>query len=66
LARYTLSPRGSGEGLENKIDTVMPAIKTPIRDLYQIGATVFPGAGLELAAISGMICANGIDYWQSK
>ena len=66
LARYTLSPRGSGEGLENKIDTVMPAIKTPIRDLYQIGATVFPGAGLELAAISGMICANGIGYWQSK
>ena len=66
LARYTLSPKGTGEGFENTIETVMPSIKTPVKGLYQVGATVFPGAGLELAAISGMICAKGIRHWQPK
>jgi len=38
--------------------------KTPIRGLYLVGASTFPGGGVEDAAISGIICASDIAGWR--
>ncbi|RLA38572.1 MAG: all-trans-retinol 13,14-reductase, partial [Gammaproteobacteria bacterium] len=63
LERYNFTPGGTGEGLEDTINNVKPCFKSPIQGLYQVGNSVFPGSGMELAATSGMICANDICNW---
>lgn len=64
LERYTLTPRGSGEGIRWSTEAPLPWFKTPVEGLYLVGSSTYPGAGLELALMSGIICANDIDGWQ--
>jgi len=40
-----------------------PHFRTPIKGLYLTGASTFPGAGVESAVMSAMICANDIAGW---
>jgi all-trans-retinol 13,14-reductase len=37
--------------------------KTPIKGLYLVGASTFPGGGVEGVVISGLICAYDIMSW---
>ena len=64
LERYTLTPRGSGEGIRWSTEAPLPWFKTPVEGLYLAGCSTYPGAGAELALMSGIICANDIDGWQ--
>ncbi|MFC2030894.1 phytoene desaturase family protein [Chloroflexota bacterium] len=64
LERYTLTPRGSGEGIRWSTEAPLPWFKSPVEGLYLAGSSTYPGAGLELALMSGIICANDIDGWQ--
>jgi all-trans-retinol 13,14-reductase len=64
LERYTLTPRGSGEGIRWSSEVPLPWFKTPVEGLYLVGSSTYPGAGLELALMSGIICANDIDGWR--
>jgi len=62
--RYTLMPEGAIEAEEGSIDTKRPCFKTPIQGLYLAGASTYPGSGVELALMSGIICANDIHGWK--
>jgi len=66
LERYTLTPEGSGEGFFWSTEIERPCFKTPIRGLYLVGSSTFPGAGVELALMSGVICANDINGWKAR
>jgi all-trans-retinol 13,14-reductase len=66
LERYTLAPQGSGEGVFWSMDVPRPWFKTPVRGLYLAGSSTYPGAGLELAVMSGINCANDIDGWRER
>jgi all-trans-retinol 13,14-reductase len=63
LERYTLAPEGSGEGFFWSTEVERPCFKTPVRGLYLVGSSTFPGAGVELSLMSGVICANDINGW---
>jgi len=60
--RYTLNPRGAIYGLDQ---SERPYFKTPIKGLYLVGASTFPGGGIEAVVISGIIAANDISGWPS-
>lgn len=62
--RYNLMPEGAVYSIDQSIDVQRPFFKAPIKGLYLVGASVFPGAGVEAAIISGMICANDIFGWK--
>jgi len=64
IERYTLMPEGSLEGLEETIENRKPCFKTPVKGLYLAGSSTYPGGGIELVIMSGLICANDICKWQ--
>lgn len=61
--RYTSMPEGAIYAFDQSIETSRPYFKTPIKGLYLVGASTFPGGGIEAAVISGIICANDICNW---
>ncbi len=64
LERYTLNPKGIIYGLDQSANSPeRPYFKTPVRGLYLVGASTFPGGGIEAVAISGIISANDISGW---
>lgn len=64
--RYTLMPEGAIYAFDQSIETRRPYFKTPVRGLYLVGASTFPGGGIEAVIISGIICANDICNWKSS
>jgi all-trans-retinol 13,14-reductase len=66
IERYTLMPEGSLEGLEETIENQKPCFKTPLKGLYLAGSSTYPGGGIELVIMSGLICANDICRWKIK
>jgi len=62
--RYTLTPEGAIYSFDQSIRTKRPFFKTPIKGLYLVGASTFPGGGIEAVVISGIICANDICNWK--
>jgi len=62
--RYTLMPEGAIYAFDQSIETRRPYFKTPVRGLYLVGASTFPGGGIEAVIISGIICANDICNWK--
>ncbi len=62
--RYTSMPQGAIYAFDQSVDTKRPYFKTPIGGLYLVGASTFPGGGVEAAVISGIICANEISGWK--
>jgi len=62
--RYTLIPEGAIYSFNQSIETKRPYFKTPIKGLYLVGASTFPGGGIEATVISGIICANDICNWK--
>ncbi len=66
LERYTSMPEGAIYSFDQSMDTKRPYFKTPIRGLYLVGASTFPGGGVEGAVISGIICANDITGWRYR
>jgi len=65
LERYTLMPEGSMEGIEVTAGVERPCFKTPIKGLYLAGSSTYPGSGIELVVMSGVICANDICNWRT-
>ena len=64
--RYTLNPCGAIYGLDQSAGAPeRPYFKTPIKGLYLVGASIFPGGGIEAVVISGIIAANDISGWLS-
>lgn len=61
--RYTSMPEGAIYAFDQSIEVKRPYFKTPIRGLYLVGASTFPGGGIEAVVISGIICANDICNW---
>jgi all-trans-retinol 13,14-reductase len=66
LERYTLIPEGAIYSFDQSIDTKRPYFKAPVKGLYLVGASTFPGGGIEAVVISGTICANDINNWRHK
>jgi len=64
--RYTSMPEGAIYAFDQSIHTRRPYFKTPIKGLYLVGASVFPGGGVEAVVISGIICANDICGWRTS
>jgi len=64
--RYTSMPEGAIYAFDQSIGTKRPYFKTPIKGLYLVGASTFPGGGVEAVVISGIICANDICGWRIK
>ena len=62
--RYVSMPEGAIYAFDQSIETRRPFFKTPIKGLYLVGASTFPGAGVEAVVISGIICANDICGWK--
>ncbi|MGG6312510.1 FAD-dependent oxidoreductase [Paenibacillus macerans] len=63
--RYNLMPEGAVYSFDQSISTKRPYFKTPVKGLYLAGASVFPGAGVEPAVVSGRICAADIGEWKA-
>jgi len=61
--RYTSMPEGAIYSFDQSIGVKRPYFKTPITGLYLVGASTFPGGGIEAVIISGIICANDICNW---
>jgi phytoene dehydrogenase-like protein len=55
--RYTSSSEGAIYG--PRLGQGLP-FKSPVRNLYLVGSSTFPGAGVEAVVISAMIAANDI------
>lgn len=66
LERYLSKPEGASEGFDETIDNPKPYFKTPVRGLYLVGSSTFPGSGIELVTMSGVVCANDICSWRVK
>jgi len=66
MERYTLMPEGALYSFDQSMGVKRPYFKTPIKGLYLVGASTFPGGGIEGSTISGIICANDICSWKSK
>jgi all-trans-retinol 13,14-reductase len=62
--RYTGMPEGAIYAFDQSIGVKRPYFKTPIEGLYLVGASTFPGGGVEAVVISGIICANDIWNWK--
>jgi len=63
--RYTFMPQGAIYSFDQSIGVKRPYFKTPIKGLYLVGASTFPGGGIEAVTISGIICAYDIDDWKT-
>lgn len=61
--RYTSMPEGALYAFNQSTGVKRPYFKTPIKGLYLVGASTFPGGGIEAVVISGIICANDICNW---
>jgi all-trans-retinol 13,14-reductase len=66
MERYTLTPEGALYSFDQSIRTKRPSFKSPIKGLYLVGASTFPGGGIEGCTISGIICANDICNWSNS
>ncbi|MEM0314894.1 MAG: NAD(P)/FAD-dependent oxidoreductase, partial [Archaeoglobaceae archaeon] len=64
LERYTSMPQGAIYAFDQSIGVKRPYFKTPIKGLYLVGASTFPGGGIEAVVISGIICANDVCNWR--
>ncbi|MCS7111874.1 MAG: FAD-dependent oxidoreductase [Ignisphaera sp.] len=64
--RYTSMPEGAIYAFDQSMGVKRPYFKTPIKGLYLVGASTFPGGGIEAVTISGMICANDICGWRVR
>ena len=64
--RYTLATEGRCAGLFWSTEVKRLYFKTPLKGLYLAGSSAYPGAGLEQALMSGVICANDIDGWKAR
>jgi all-trans-retinol 13,14-reductase len=64
--RYTSMPEGAIYAFDQSIGVKRPYFKTPIKGLYLVGASTFPGGGIESVVISGIICANDICDWKLR
>lgn len=63
IQRYTLVNRGAAWGPANTVKqegAKRGNIYTPIENLYHVGQYVYPGAGIENCALSGMMAAGVI------
>jgi len=63
VERYSLASEGAIYGVDQSPDQMgdyRPYFKTPIEGLYLVGASTFPGAGVEAVVISGVIAADDI------
>jgi all-trans-retinol 13,14-reductase len=63
--RYTFMPQGAIYSFDQSIGVKRPYFKTPIKGLYLVGASTFPGGGIEAVTISGIICAYDIYGWKT-
>ena len=63
LESYTSMPEGALYGFDQSVGSRRPHFRAPIKGLYFAGASTFPGAGVESAVTSAMICANDITGW---
>ena len=62
--RYTLNPKGAIYAFDQSMNAPKrPYFKTPVKGLYLVGASTFPGAGIEAVTISGVIAANDVCRW---
>jgi all-trans-retinol 13,14-reductase len=57
-------PEGAIYSFDQSMETKRPYFKTPIKGLYLVGASTFPGGGVEGVVISGLICAHDIMNWK--
>jgi all-trans-retinol 13,14-reductase len=64
--RYTSMPEGAIYAFDQSIGVKRPYFKTPVKGLYLVGASTFPGGGIEAVVMSGIICANDICDWKLK
>ncbi|MBI5078613.1 NAD(P)/FAD-dependent oxidoreductase [Candidatus Saganbacteria bacterium] len=64
MERYVLMPEGALYSFEQSVEVERPYFKTPVKGLYLVGASTFPGGGTEGAVISGIICAQDICGWK--
>jgi len=64
LEERTAMPEGAMYGFDQSIKGRRPHFRAPIKGLYFVGASTFPGAGIESAMISASICANDIRGWK--
>jgi all-trans-retinol 13,14-reductase len=64
--RYLLCPQGAIFAIEQSVENKPVYFQTPINNLRLSGASVFPGAGIEASAISGLIAANDILDWAQR
>jgi len=64
MEKYTSMPKGALYSFDQSIGIKRPYFKTPIKGLYLVGASTFPGGGIEAVVISGIICANDILHWK--
>ncbi|MDW8035867.1 MAG: NAD(P)/FAD-dependent oxidoreductase, partial [Candidatus Korarchaeum sp.] len=62
--RYVSMPEGAIYAFDQSKDVKRPYFKTPIEGLYLVGASTFPGGGVEAVVISGMICAYDVTGWK--
>jgi phytoene desaturase len=61
--RYALASEGAIYGIDQSPDQMgeyRPHFKTPVQGLYLVGASTFPGAGIEAVVISGVIAAADV------
>ncbi len=66
LEAYTGMPEGALYGFDQSVNGRRPHFRSPVRGLYFVGASTYPGAGIESVIISGMICANDIAGWTAS
>lgn len=64
--RCTSIPKGAIYVFKQSIETRRPYFKTPVKELYLVDASTFPGGRVEAAIISGIICANDISGWRTR
>jgi len=64
LEDHTSMPEGAMYGFDQSLKGRRPHFRAPIKGLYFVGASTFPGAGIESAVVSASICANDIRGWK--
>lgn len=64
--RYVLMPEGAIYSFDQSVNIKRPYFKTPIKGLYLVGASTFPGGGVEAVVISGVICSEDICGWKIR
>jgi len=61
MYRYTRATKGGLQGLAHTVEQSgkeRGSIKSPVKNLYQTGQYVFPGAGIVTVCVSGKLCAE--------